>query len=267
MAFFRRMKDGRVRVQYWDTELQRKRDVPRDKIRHLDFLPDEEIDRWVAAWVAARSIQVQKVLSRHLSESDEASTFFEAFLNRYAILNRVGDVTLTEDRRRFYKHIVPILVGKFQRKDVTSWSTVLPHLVPELLATKQLAEEQIRKCVFLMMRFGKYLAALGVIHHPWVIELPSAPSRDTPLEVTLLPEQVMAFAQSVSDSRVKLLALLGFFAGLRPNETFALTKADFLTGELAAKHSPTYVRFQERSLGSRLTIKGLAYGVGHRKTT
>jgi integrase len=51
------------------------------------------------------------------------------------------------------------------------------------------------------------------------------------------------------------MTLLGFFAGLRPNETFALSKEDFLTGESAVQKSPTYARFQTISLGTKLTIR------------
>jgi integrase len=255
MAFLRRRKDGTIRIQYWDSARGKKRDIPRHKIKHLDTLSDEEIERWIAAWEAANTIKVERVLERHLSEEDEAASFFEAFINRYALMNKISEVTVKEDRRRFFKHIVPVIVGKYQRKDVRTWSTVLPQLVPELMAAQNLAEEQIRKCVFLMMRFGKYLASMGIIQQPWVVELPSAPTRDTPLEVSLVPEQVLAFAKSCGDRRVKLMALLGFFAGLRPNETFALSKEDFLTGDTAVQKSPTYSRFQNISLGTKLTIR------------
>lgn len=85
--------------------------------------------------------QVERVLERHLSEEDEAASFFEAFINRYALMNRISEVTVKEDRRRFFKHIVPVIVGKKQRNEVRTWSSVLPQLVPELMSVSWFLHE------------------------------------------------------------------------------------------------------------------------------
>jgi hypothetical protein len=132
LAFLRRRKNGTIRIQYWDSARGKKRDIPRHKIKHLETLSDEEIERWIAAWEAANTIKTECVKERHLSEEDDAASFFEAFISRYALMNKISEVTVKEHRRRFLNHIVSIVGGKYHRKDVRTWTTVLSLLDPGL---------------------------------------------------------------------------------------------------------------------------------------
>jgi integrase len=77
--------------------------------------------------------------------------------------------------------------------------------------------------------------------------------RATPLCYELKPEEVLAFS-STGSVRAGLLALLGYFGSLRPEEIFALRKSDFFTGERARILAKTFKRFEAHGVGSGLSV-------------
>jgi integrase len=118
---------------------------------------------------------------------------------------------------------------------------------------------RVNKILSLMERFSLYLHRKQVIHAPWIFLKPSAgrgnPELETPLPQEITPEEVFRFANAGIDDDMKLLALLGYFAQLRPAESFGLSKADFYTGDTAADLAKTTQRLAKLKMGSRLTIR------------
>ncbi len=247
-------RDGsRIRIRYWSIDHDSWKDIPRKEISFLDRCSDEEVEQWISLWEQSQGSKVRRSQESHLLLTDETRLLFDSFLKKYAERKGTSAATLRDENGRFYKHIVPIMVGIEKRKDVRTWNTAIPNLASHLRAKGELAPSQINKCLGLLKRFSKNLKATGIIPHTWEVEYISVES-STPLAVEIIPKQVFDLVDGTSDDRLKLLALLGFFGSLRPSESFALKKEDFLTGDVAMAQSQTYSRFKKVGFGSKLTI-------------
>ncbi len=62
------------------------------------------------------------------------------------------------------------------------------------------------------------------------LDTPRRTAQPTTLAYTLTPDQVLAFARQTTDPRMRLMALVGYFGSLRPQELFALRRSDFHAG-------------------------------------
>ncbi len=251
---FYRNKHGHVIIQYYDPTHKRSKKIPRKEIKHLDSLPNDQVEKWVDCWMQEH-IKTTKVINKLLLETDEAAFLFRQFLIELKRLKNLEQTTIDDNYSRFINHAVPFFVGENGEKDVRNWSFLVPHLPMYLLENSALSISQKRKIIGLVLRFSKYLTKFKVIPYPWIAEMPSEGSEEgTPLPKELKPEEVLNKVDSCEDRRIKLMMLVGFFANLRPCEMFVLLKEDFYTGESAVELSKTYHRFADRGLGSKLAI-------------
>ena len=212
------------------------------------------MQKWCDCWQQEHGPAVKRVMDHHLSEYDEVRVFFEGFMLERRQLRKLSDATMADERTRFYNHVIPFIVGQHGLKDVRTWYTVTPKMGPHLLSAGILKTEQVKKCLSLLSRFSKYLTMNGILPHPWLMVLPTDGDKSTLLETSLSPADVFNFVRSNAKPELQLMALLGSFGSLRPGETFALHREDFLTGDDATGKSKTYERLKKVGLGSRLAV-------------
>lgn len=254
MSSFYRDKSGRIIVQFFDTETQKTKKLKRSETRIMDSWTDAEIQSWIDKWDAENGRAAYKILRKAMQEGDAPNAHFAEFLRERALLRNLSGSTKSDEKSRFWRHIVPYFVTKHGAKDLLQWDPLVPDFTTHLMTEDKLEINQIKKVLGLLARFGRYLAARRLIPAPWSPLLPTlGRAQPTPLKFTLTPEQVLDFAKNQPPS-IALMALLGFFASLSPGETFALEKSDFLTGQAAKSAARTYTRFTKYGLGSGLTV-------------
>jgi len=250
---FYRDRSGRVVIQVYDPATKRPKKLPRADVEHLDAATDEEVVRW-REWYLAERAHARRAQARLLGPADEAQFLFDAFQERWGKLRRTGETTLEDDLGRWHLHIVPYFVELHGAKDVRLWDLHMQGYPLWLLSRGELQTNQQKKVIRLLLRFGEYLRETKKIPAPWTCTLPASnEAMETPLEVELTPDQVLSWCAGRS-WRAQLFALLGYFASLRPEETFVLQKSDFLTGAEARAAAKTHARFQEYELGSGLSV-------------
>ncbi|MBA2680993.1 MAG: hypothetical protein H0U76_21680 [Ktedonobacteraceae bacterium] len=248
-------RDGtRVIIQVYDPAKGCNVKIPRKHIRQLDGASDDDIQRFINLYIQTHRLGAERVAKRYLAPTDEAEFTFEQFLNEYSKLRNTRPITRNTERYRWDKYIVPFFVMERSLKDVRAWENVLTEFAPHLMANSGLQINQIKKVLGLLKRFSIYLVSHRILTRRWELILPTENRASaTPLPSELEPNTVLQFMRTATP-RHALLAGLGFFASLRPEESFALTRAHFLTGSLAKDRAKTYTRFAQYGLGSGLSI-------------
>lgn len=245
---------GRVIVQLYDPETRGPKKITRNLTKHLDNAGDDDIEKWIDLYISENRRQATRTLERVLMQNDEALTLFRSFISERAALRNLQGTTVEEEQRRFDLHIAPFFVRERKQKDVRIWEYHIPHLAQYLIDEGHLKTNQIKKVLAVLVRFSKYLTLHNIISKPWTPILPTANKQaPTPLEFDIKPEDVFSFCKTASD-RCALMALLGYFGSLRPEETFAITESDFYTAPQAYELALTYPRFKKHGLGSGLSL-------------
>jgi site-specific recombinase XerC len=150
----------------------------------------------------------------------------------YLASRRKSKSTIKEYERAIMRHVIPFFLdGDNPLTDPNQWPGKSVKVLSTLQA-KGCTESQIVACNKALRSFYGYLPEEGGVQNGLQIRLrnPLKNVVTTPLKTFLNPETVITFAQGKSDSDVKLMALLGYFFSLRPQELFALKKVDFGAG-------------------------------------
>ena len=259
---FYRDKGNRVIAQIYLVDQRRQIKIPRKYIKHLDRLTNtEEIQTFIDNW-ANLEYPALKIKARFFAEKDEAKVLFDKFVISTDTLRENG---LSEETKRdFYYQYFEKYIGKFFGargiKDVRAWGFHLIDLRDWLLHHESKSRKLTSRVLSRLEQFSKYLVEARIIAEPWLVNKPDTGANDhTPLPREIKPEDIMGFAQKALKAEepredIALLALIGFYMGLRPGETFALKREDFFTGEQSEKRSITNLRFAKYGLGSKLTV-------------
>lgn len=255
MAYWQRRRDHQVTVYYYDRESKKVRAVPREEVAHLDPLSDEEVAAWVVDWESSHGYRRVRSRTRALVKSDRLASLIQGFLDDHAAMRETKD-KLRQDMRRYLEHyIVGYFVQQNGEKSVRHWWRLTPDFPRWLRSTyPRLHITTIKKIIQTLRRFGVYLATHYVIPQPWLLQLPRIKQRpQTPLIRPLSPTDVFSIAKKL-EPKWKLMVLLGYFASMRPEEIYVLTRADFLTGERAKRDAKTHSRFARAGIGSGLSV-------------
>ncbi|GEM_PF-3830049 len=178
--------------------------------------------------------------------------------------------TAANEAALFNNYIVPFFIGEHEKKKPEDWHDLVPKFHAHLFE-KKLKDQTVRYILWALERFGKYLVRSRHMTFPYAIQVPSREDHKvTPLKSRLEPEAALAYARKlfdikkarntggrqvqISDRDMRLSVLLGYFAGLRPSELWALNKSDFLTGAKAEEASKTLAGFRKVGLGTKLSV-------------
>jgi hypothetical protein len=247
MYWYRKKVKGREYVfVYYSDGRQLK---PRKSYKWLDGLDDAriqvEVDQLERQWEKA------KKTPDHILFSDDALTKRLDEWHDHLLRNQKKDERTAEKYRSLtLRWAVPFFLSK-ALKDPASWPGVSVGLLDwlrEKTYTRRsrdgreselpLSAATIREVNNALRSFWRWLREEHLV--PDVQLFLRTPPKDdeedeTPLQFTIEPQMVLDFAAKAKVREVKLIALLGYFFSLRPQEIFGLRPADFAAGGEAAK--------------------------------
>jgi integrase len=207
--------------------------LPRAATRHLDHESESNIRFFVED--AARRYEAPKRTFDPGSGDDTLTRYVDDWFKfREA---RGKDIrTLRGQRAQLLNHVLPFFLTQDPPvRDPNAWPASSVRLLPFL--QDRLSAERIRQAYVALRSFWAYLSEEGVIVTDKVLRLRNPPpaKKSTPLARVISPDEVLTFAKTPGISRpLILMALLGYFFSLRPNEIFALRKRQFRAGTGAA---------------------------------
>ena len=272
MAFIVKRKGRKgIYALYHDRSSGKQVQIPRKLTSHLDNLPIEEAQAWVDKWEANHGMVVQRSQRINLAEDDRLNKLWERYQLHMTNTRKRRVGTTMHESALFFNHITHFFVAKHQRKKPETWHDLIPEFHVYLFE-KKLQDSTIRGILWALERFGEYLVWSRLMPFKYTIHTPSRQNiKVTPLKVRLSPEQVLQFVNEtlkdgtlkkitggrrhiVTEKEIRLSILLGYFAGLRPSEQWALNKSDFLTGADAEENTNTLDGFRKYNLGSKLSL-------------
>lgn len=254
MAYFQRI-NGRVKAYYHDTTSGKNTAIPRALIKHLDGASNLAIRQWLEEWEQQAGISRQRQRTPLTEKTEELNHIFASYQEQRRLLRNITPSTLRDERTFWKRHVLPYFLTIKGEEDVRKWHAHTASFSLYLMKEHKLAVKSVKQAGWLLERFGKHLVAASVLKHSWHVPLPILNRKaTTPLELALTPSEILKAAETIPPEWA-LALLLGYFASLRPGETFALTKADFLTGDGAKSVAKTYTRLNRVGLGSGLTVR------------
>lgn len=255
MAFWRRYSHGVV-VFYREEGKQCR--LGRDETRHLDTEPDHNIDQWVANWSLAN--EGAKPQTEHLTHADTLS-LVEAFCT-YLVARKKSPKTIAQHRHNLTAHCLPFFVSLHQLTAPALWPTKSVRLL-EHLEGLGVGARTINTANVSMRVFWNWLLEEGKGAGPLLLRNAVQEANETPLNFTVTPEEVLAYAYKSPEATA--LAWLGFFFSLRPQEVVALRPSDFRAGKAATELECCKV-MAEAKLYGRLAVNITRQRVGNKFT-
>jgi hypothetical protein len=229
MAFWQRTKNGRIKI--YTSVNGRQRQLPKSLYAHLDHEPDHNVEAWIRQYEEqyerkqrAPEQEIDPALRRHV----------EGYLIYIGSRGKAGK-TVGDHRRMLHQFILPYFVGTCALPDPNDW----PRMAPQFSAwmrERGESEHQILRANSAVRGFWEYLCDERLILSGVQIRVraPILRAAPTPLKRTVTPDEVLNFVRRTPERPIKLMALLGYFFSLRPQETFALRKQDFMAGSRAS---------------------------------
>lgn len=200
----------------------------RAKSAHMDGWTEDQIE----AWVQNYNLTVASRRSGHAIVPEKVHVLVDEFTS-YQRQGDLAEGTITHDRTNIL-HAAEYLAT--QTDQLPTWPQHTLGLPGYFKKKKKYSGAYINQIQISLRKFWRWLR----VHKKLVsgeLELEAvkghARSQDTPLQFTLTPEHVIDFVKTCPDPTVRLLALCGYFASLRPQETFALLLSDFAVGAKA----------------------------------
>ena len=225
MAFWRR--EG-TRVVVYTTMAGAQKRLARKSVRHLDREPDHNVDTWVRHW----SLTNERVKKQH-TELDHPDTLalVEIFC-AYLKTRRKSPKTISQHRHNLTRYCLPYFVSVNGIQDPVHWPTKSVRLLTHL-ESLDLSTRTINTCNVSLRVFWNWLVKEGKAAGVLLLRNAMVGQQATPLNFTVTPHAILEHRFPASELR--LLAILGFFFSLRPQEVVALTPGDFRAGRLAAE--------------------------------
>lgn len=226
-------KNGRV---YIYTRIDgRQVQVPRQKYRHLDAALDEEIEGWVRQHGGAvgpdRIVLGDDTLGRRLAK-------YRTYL--YSKGRGLDPATADNQWGVIQNYVLPYFVREKGLKDPVTWPTQSYGLFPWMFVRGK-SPSLVRETGLALRNLWKWLRfSERVVPAEAILPLETIrglAKRETPLKKLISPLPVLRFLERTKDPRVRLLVLLSYFFSLRPQETFAVRRGDFLVGAAARKET------------------------------
>jgi len=242
--FWQRRPDGRVYI--YARADGRTRTLPRAQSKHLDSQPDEVVRVFVDS--------IRPRLAQERPVSDEGLTDLVARYRDFLVDCRLDANTIYNKTSPLLLHVIPFFITQAPPLlDPMQWKLSAPKLL-QALRSKGLTDSVIQRTNGAFRGFWRWLREEGLVlaDAELLLRSPRNESRSTPLQFTLTPADVLAFART-AEPEIGFIALLGFFFSLRPQEVFAVTKGNFRAGSKAAELECCKV-MQHNNLFCRLAV-------------
>lgn len=231
MAFwYRKTVGGRQYLFIYTREDGRQRNVPRSRYRHLEGAADHNIEAWIAEHITPYEGK-RKTPDHTLFSDDRLNGYLDDWCVYLKNIKGRADTTIRKYRAMLSTYVFPFFVER-GLKDPGAWPGVSVKLY-DYLAGYECSQALIAEINNALRGFYRWLQEEGLVAFSGALLLRNRPKerKGTSLAFTLLPEEVMLFAQQTPTAEAKVLALAGYFFSLRPQETFGLYPEDFAAGE------------------------------------
>jgi integrase len=227
MAFWHRRKDRRVFIYIYRNGKQEQL-KPRSDYKHLDTGPDHNVDAWIKQNLPDDRERTATAVPGKLARQ------MDDYL-RYLTQRGKDPKTVADHRRMLNDFIIPYFVGDQCLPEPNDWPSVSAKLSGWMRNGGQ-SEHQVLRANSAIRGFWEYLCDEQQVLSGVQLRLRAPIRREepTPLKRVVTPDEALAFVRRASQPSIKLMALLGYFFSLRPQETFALRKVDFLAGSKAS---------------------------------
>jgi integrase len=232
--YFQRRRGTQVLV-YYRTAAGNLKTIPRDQVRHLDHEPDHNVQAWIndhqGRWEPTGEAPKGLVLSD--ASLEEWVTAWAAHRTKrgYGTKN-----TVTRAKHALLEDVVPYFLAMSPpRVDPNTWVSASFGLV-DWQEQRGVSEANRIHARTALRKWWKWLGDTRRIQPGLDLPLDSTrrTGKATTLSLTPTPEDVLRFVRFHPDERIRLMALLGYFASLRPQEVFALRRCDFVAGATEA---------------------------------
>lgn len=223
MAFWQK-KSGKVYVLFWDAQEKKQKALPRQFTKHLDSLSDSVIDSWVNNYELTHENN-----KRDIKKSVKTASL-EYLIVEYGQFRRAKGVRKPT-----------VYAEQIRLKDIVSFFESINVLDPILwpnhtidlftyFQNKNASPSLVNSSNVALRGLWNWLITKRYVTAGPISLISSINRRKkTPLRFTLTPSEVLHFAMT-AEPKIAFMALCGFFMSLRPQETFALSKKDFVGG-------------------------------------
>ncbi|MFW7380287.1 MAG: hypothetical protein ACOH5I_15855 [Oligoflexus sp.] len=207
--------------------------LPRKETKHLDIQTNQQIDAWV------RQFEIQYEGKIHKDSILWSDSELSKYLNQYTayLLSRGKDSeTVKQHERYLRRNAIPFFLSfNPPQKDPITWHTVSPKMLNWLLERGE-TDSVIFRTNVALRGFYNYLQEESILPNHIILKLrnPVSEQTETPLKKIIEPDEMLRFANTCLTIEIKLIALIGYFFSLRPQELFALQKSDFMAGSKAS---------------------------------
>lgn len=229
--------------------------VPRARTRHLDVEPDHNVQAWVDQWARQYADAAHQAEHRLGSELAGCVERYLAYLRDEK--QRHHD-TVRWHGRHLRTAVEFFLAGDQPLTDPQQWPARARDLYPWLVERGASASVVTKTNVALTM-FYTYLVEVERRVQPGLVLHLRTPLRkwtaeeETPLRFPVTPRALLDAAEG-KPRHIELVALLGYFFSLRPQEVFALRPSDFRAGS-AVEQLECAAKMREFGLYSRFAVR------------
>lgn len=235
--YFQRKRRGYVAVYFYDQSTGKPRPISRKITSYLD----DKTDDYIRAWMQENAPRYEKSKNHpeaFLWADETLSKYINRWLTFLRVEKRRAPSTIFHMESALRNHIVPYYLSQVPPvKDPQLWPTTSINIHNWLIETRPtLSRSSIVKICQTLKRFYNYLGEENLIsaQAKLTVRTPAVdPEEDeTPLKFVVSPEDVYVYVDSAHTPELKLLALIGYFFSLRPQETFMLRPELFRAGSL-----------------------------------
>jgi integrase len=236
--YFRRKSDRHGNERYvfcYYYEDGKLKCLPRAQTKHLDGQPDHNIRFFIEEWEARNG------KDRASASTELTHPGLLRLVDQYlAFMAKRGkdSKTVESHRRGLVFHALPSLLDlDYSNTDPNYWPNHTARLW-EAMSGRGITDNNIRLANIAMRGLWEWMCTQPdlVLHKGTMLRLlsPVGGRKETPLKKAWTPEEVLAFARKRAGKREALMALLGYFFSLRPQELFAAERKHFKAGTKAS---------------------------------
>jgi integrase len=256
VAYFQRKKSGKVVAYYYDRE-HSKAVVIKALPPEVHTLSDDEINEWLVNWEISKGYDRSKARRKSLSEDSDVNKAFNHYVRDKQDAG-VSKRTLVNERQMF-DLLCSYFILKHECQTLQDWHSHQFGL-KNWLRDQEYSDKHRAQTVQTFNRFGNWCRENGYIAIAWKVtpyKKNLKRNKETPLPKEATPDEILSAARHLKTNHPIwcFAVLLGYFANLRPEETFQLCKSDFITGDSAILASKTYKRLKQVNLGTKLAVK------------
>lgn len=228
--YFQRRRGTQVLI-YYRAKSGALKTIPRKLIRFLDHEPDHNVRAWIRMH-APQWEQSSDPLRDQALRDNELEAWVDAWRAYRERKGHGSRNTLTRACHALKEDVIPYFLSfNPPLTDANTWGTKSFGLA-EWQEAQGISEANRIHANTSLRKWWKWLGDTRRILPgvPLPLDSTRRTAQPTTLAYTLTPDDVLKWVRATRSRQLRLMALLGYFASLRPQELFALRRKDFAAG-------------------------------------